>query len=361
MRDRRSKEFKETADEIIAELDTVYRGKNGYFGCIVLKLLPSTTSRSRNTALKVDASVDITFKASSEIKEDEVVQTLKECPDVTCNVIGKTFETTDLCDDTPCDEKNTNCTSSEGTFSCICNEGYKETNYSTRMCIATCAPGEKLKDNKCVKCSFGYSGFNCSENWQLILVIMGSLLGGLLLIALILLPVVATPKSNKISKKSKSAEMEKPYTNLSSASQPMASNKFGHSQGVSFNRSANGHSGFQNGANSAVPMFPRATTNSWDNRTDLEMKSINDRQKGNGHSGFQNGPVPMFPRAAITTNSWDNRTNLEMKPSNGQQNFGHMNSGSNNPYAQNQPKMNPYIQNQGHSNRHYTHNDGRQY
>lgn len=160
--------------------------------------------------------------------------------------------------------------------------------------------------------------------------------------------------------------MEKPYTNLSSASQPMASNKFGHSQGVSFNRS------------------------------------------GNGNSGFQNGGAPVFPRAATTTNSWDNRTNLEMKPNNGRQNFGHMNSGSvsmslcvqrrntlirlfgflvfgikftlsffplqrlydesydqaqsqNNSYAQNQPTMNPYTQNQGQSNPYYTHDDGRRY
>ncbi|XP_039887386.1 protein HEG homolog 1-like [Simochromis diagramma] len=339
MRNPTSKEFKETADIIIAELDNVYNGKDGYSGSIVLKLLPRTTSRSRNTALKVDALVDITFKASSEIKVAEVEETLKECPDMKCTVIGKTFETKNLCDNTPCDEKNTNCTSSDGTFNCTCKEGYKKTDYSTRMCIA-CPLGEKLKDNECVKCSFGYSGFNCSENWQLILVIVGSVLGGLLLIALILLPV-ATQKSNKISKKSKSAEMEKPYTNLSSASQPMASNKFGHSQGVSFNRSAN------------------------------------------GHSGFQNGGVPVFPRAATTTNSWDNRTNLEMKPSNGRQNFGHMNSGSeyssrlydepedirpyaqtrpqNNQYAENQPRINPYTQNQGHSNPHYTHDDGRRY
>lgn len=42
--------------------------------------------------MKVDALVDITFKASSEIKVAEVEETLKECPDVKCTVIGKTFE-----------------------------------------------------------------------------------------------------------------------------------------------------------------------------------------------------------------------------------------------------------------------------
>ncbi|XP_026009471.1 protein HEG homolog 1-like [Astatotilapia calliptera] len=337
MTDTTSKEFIETANEIIAELDEVYNEMNGYSKSIVLKLLPRTTRVSRASS-EVIASVQIIFKASSKITDDQVVKTLTECTG--CNVIEKTFNITNLCDDTPCDEHSTNCKSGDGAFSCICNKGYMQTDYSNRMCIA-CPLGEKLKDNKCVKCSFGYSGFDCSENWQLILVIVGSVLGGLLLIALILLPLVATQKSNKISKKSKSAEMEKPYTNLSSAAQPVASNKFGHSQGVSFNGSAN------------------------------------------GNSGFQNGGVPMFPRAGNPTNSMDNRTNLEMKPSNSRQNFGHMNSGSeyssrlydepedirpyaqtqprNYPYAQNQPRMNPYTQNQGHSNPHYTHDDGRRY
>ncbi|XP_039894736.1 uncharacterized protein LOC120737891 [Simochromis diagramma] len=317
MTDTTSKEFIETANEIIAELDEVYNEKDGYSRSIVLKLLPRTTRVSRASS-EVIASVQIIFEASSEITDDQVVQTLlTECTD--CSVIEKTFEITNLCDDTPCDEHSTNCKSGDGAFSCICNQGYMQTDYSNRMCIA-CPLGEKLKDNECVPCSFGYSGFNCSEKWQLILVIVGSVLGGLLLIALILLPVVATQKLNMSFKKNKSAEMEKPYTNLSSAAQPMASNKFGHSQGVSFNRS------------------------------------------GNGNSGFQNGGVPVFPRATTITNIWDNRTNLEMKPSNGQQNFRHMNSGSrlydesydqaqsqNNSCAQNKPTMNPYTQNQGHS------------
>ncbi|XP_039472641.1 mucin-13-like [Oreochromis aureus] len=334
MRDRKSKEFKETADKVIAELYKVYKGTNGYSGSIVLELRPSTTPVSRNV-VNVDASVQISYEASSKITEDQVVQTLTECED--CVLIENTIETTDLCATNSCDKETTNCTPGDGTYECTCKDGYRKTDNSDRICTAACSFGEKLKDNKCMKCSFGYSGFNCSENWKLVLVIVGSVLGGLLLIAIILLPVVATQKSNKSSKNSKSAEMKKPFINLSSATQPMASNKFGHSQGLSFNGSAN------------------------------------------GHSGFQNGGVPMFPRAANPTNSMDNRTNLEMKPSNGGQNFGHMNSGSqiydeqdnirpyaqtrpqSNPYAQNQPRMNPYTQNQGHSNPHYTHDDGRRY
>ncbi|XP_019218143.1 mucin-13b isoform X1 [Oreochromis niloticus] len=335
MRDRKSKEFKETADKVIAELYKVYKGTNGYSGSIVLELRRSTTPVSRN-AENVDALVQISYEASSKITEDQVVKELKDNTCAECTLIEKTFETTDLCATNACDKETTQCTSGDGTYECACKDGYRKTGYTDRMCT-TCPIGEKLKDNNCVKCSFGYSGFNCSENWKLILVIVGSVLGGLLLIALILLPVVATQKSNKSFKKNKTAEMEKPSINLSSAAQPMASNKFGHSQGVSLTGSAN------------------------------------------GHSGFQNGGVPMFPRAASPINSWDNRTNLEMKPSNGGQNIGHMNSGSqiydeqddirpyaqtrpqNNPYAQNQPRMNPYTQNQGHSNPHYTHDDGRRY
>ncbi|XP_039472277.1 mucin-13-like [Oreochromis aureus] len=336
MSDPKSKEFKEIEDLIIPELDRVYETTAGYSRSVVLELLSSTTSVSKADP-EVIAVVQIIFEASSKITEADVKKQFDDNKCETCVLSEASFEPTNLCDDNACDEKTTQCTSGNGTYECTCNEGYMQTDYSNRMCTA-CPLGEKLiEDNTCVKCSFGYSGFNCSENWQLILVIVGSVLGGLLLIAIILLPVVATQKSNKSFKNHKTAEIEKPWTNQSSASQPMASNKFGHSQGVSFNKSAN------------------------------------------GHSGVQNGGVPMFPRAANPTNSWDNRTNLEMNPSNGRQNFGHMNSGSriydepedirpyaqtrpqSNPYAQNLPRMNPYAQNQGHSNPHYTHDDGRRY
>ncbi|XP_032358447.1 mucin-13 isoform X4 [Etheostoma spectabile] len=101
------------------------------------------------------------------------------------------------------------------------------------MCIA-CPSGQKAEGSeKCVNCPFGYSGFTCKESWKLVLVIVGSVLGGLLLITLILLPIVARKQAN----------------------------------------------GLKDFANAGVPRIPRATTTSWNSGTNLEMTPNTSRER----------------------------------------------------------------------------------
>uniref|UniRef100_A0A3P9B3A5 EGF-like domain-containing protein n=1 Tax=Maylandia zebra TaxID=106582 RepID=A0A3P9B3A5_9CICH len=150
-----------------------------------------SASRMLRAPPGIIAVLQIIFKASSEIKEDDVIKELENNTCDNCVLSGATFEPTDLCAENPCDVKTSNCTSQDGAYSCTCLEKHLQTDFSDRMCTA-CPSGSRFKDNTCVKCSFGYSGLECSENWQLILVIVGSVLGGLLLIALILLPIIPT-------------------------------------------------------------------------------------------------------------------------------------------------------------------------
>ncbi|XP_028424537.1 uncharacterized protein LOC114548708 [Perca flavescens] len=201
------------------------------------------------------------------------------------------------------------------------------------MCIA-CPSGQKAEGSKkCVNCPFGYSGFNCNESWKLVLVIVGSVLGGLLLITLILLPIVARKSSKKSSKMNKNADSGKPYISHPPANKPLVNSNLANSQQTSVNRQANGLSAF---ANAGVPRIPRAaTTNSWDSRTNLEMTPNTSRQN-------------LIPEGRNSRYYDDHDDNLyaQARP-------------QTNPYAQNRPEVNPYAQNQGHRNPYYTHDDGR--
>ncbi|XP_030611551.1 mucin-13b isoform X2 [Archocentrus centrarchus] len=327
MKDPKSQKFKETADEIVAELDTVFKENPTYTGSTVLALLPSDNVLIRSDQV-VTASVEIKFSASSQIKSDQVLKQIEDYKCTDCVLDGATFKETDLCTLDPCDRQSTQCKSGDGSFSCTCMEGYIRTNYSIRICVPVCPYGQELKGGTCKNCAFGYSGFNCSENWKLILVIVGCVLGGLLLIAFILLPVVATLNSKKSSKKNKDADMEKP--NQASFNIPLATSRFGNNQAGPFSGSANGQAGF---SNNGMSKFPRVATNSWDNRTKQEMNPTNNR-----HSF---GPTDRSSR--IYDDPYD--VSPYARPQN----------------AINPPKTNPYAQSQGHSNPYYTHDDGKRF
>ncbi|XP_072273980.1 mucin-13 [Pyxicephalus adspersus] len=76
---------------------------------------------------------------------------------------------------TTCRECAPECTSDNGRQ---CKSG------SNNLPECVCLPGYKSKDNQCKKCDFGYSGEECKDNYLLILVIVGAVLGALVVILL---------------------------------------------------------------------------------------------------------------------------------------------------------------------------------
>ncbi|XP_031170680.1 mucin-13b [Sander lucioperca] len=327
--DNTSPEFQSASKEITEALFDVFKGLVGYSGSTVLALRPNKASKvwSRSETV-VRADVEIIFTEQAEITTAEVTEKMKKASSGDGVLKGAIFKERDLCDKKPCDESSTTCKYADGSFTCTCWDNYIKTDYTTKICIA-CPSGQKAEGSKkCVNCPFGYSGFNCNESWKLVLVIVGSVLGGLLLITLILLPVVARKSSKKSSKMNKNADISHPPAN-----KPLVNSSLANSRATSVNRQANGLSSF---ANAGVPKIPRATTtNSWDSRTNLEMTPNTSRQN-------------MIPegRNSRYYDDHDDNQYAQVRP-------------QTNPYAQNRPEFNPYAQNQGHSNPYYTHDDGR--
>uniref|UniRef100_A0A3Q1JB42 EGF-like domain-containing protein n=1 Tax=Anabas testudineus TaxID=64144 RepID=A0A3Q1JB42_ANATE len=119
----------------------------------------------------VSATVDIVFNVDSEITTKDLNDKIE--------AVGGTFTEGNLCSGA-CDLDTMTCTSGNGTYTCTCKENYVKTDFSDRVCIG--------KDTYLVIYVPVVVFFLA---WQLALVITGSVLGGLLLIALIVLPIVS--------------------------------------------------------------------------------------------------------------------------------------------------------------------------
>ncbi|XP_035469588.1 mucin-13b [Scophthalmus maximus] len=372
MKIKGSPEFNEASQIIYNELATVFTAPNGYSNVTVLTLEPLVQSKVRSKSQQgINASIEILFTTNSTITTDEINSKMvnaSKCEG--CQLAGASFSDTELCDKNPCHKLTTECQSGDGTFKCTCKSNYIKTDFSDRICIA-CDSGLQAENSLiCVPCAFGYSGLNCSESWKLTLVIVGSVLGGLLLITLIILPIVAVKCSKKKTKKNSKEDIGKPYVSHSPVKLPLVNgnSSLANSQAPSLNGSAYGNAG--------VPKIPRATTttSSWDSRTNLEMVPSNSRQNlisVDRNSRLYDDPDDMVP---YTQSRPQGNEYAQVRP-------------RNNPYAQDRPQIspyaqdrpqispyaqdrpqispyaqdraqnNPYAQNQGHANPYYVHNN----
>lgn len=170
--------FKTTAKQIVDALGSALRKDPSYIESRVLELRSGS----------VIASVDNIYQLNSATNQKSFEADLKESIDCNnCGLLGGAeFNDTDLCQmkPKPCDLDTTECYTSDGIVSCPCQTGYIRSNFSQRSCSA-CPSGQKAKDNACVKCPFGYSGFNCNDSSLLAVVVISCVLGGLLLILLL--------------------------------------------------------------------------------------------------------------------------------------------------------------------------------
>ncbi|XP_065108123.1 protein HEG isoform X1 [Paramisgurnus dabryanus] len=112
-----------------------------------------------------------------------------------------------------CELQHSECTDVNGTPYCQCHPGYFKKNPGDTTC-RDCGDGLQLVNGNCVECMFGFGGFNCSNFYKLIAVVVSPASGALLLIVIIALIVTCCKKDkndiNKIIFKSGELQMS-PY------------------------------------------------------------------------------------------------------------------------------------------------------
>uniref|UniRef100_A0A8C4H151 Uncharacterized protein n=1 Tax=Dicentrarchus labrax TaxID=13489 RepID=A0A8C4H151_DICLA len=152
MADKTSEIFLDNSKAITDALSAELNKTEGYSGSIVLEIRPINNGKVwlRNSK-GVNATVEITYAPSADIKTEEVLTAIKigaTCSD--CTLKGSTFVDENLCDNSPCDEKSVTCSSADGDFNCTCIENYIKTDFSNRICIA-CPSGTKADESsECV-------------------------------------------------------------------------------------------------------------------------------------------------------------------------------------------------------------------
>ncbi|XP_077595670.1 uncharacterized protein LOC144211966 [Stigmatopora nigra] len=347
--------FQQTAKDISDQIDQNFEKTAGYSHSMVLEL-----KAILNTKVKTDpgisATIELIFETSAEITTQEILNAITEaskCED--CLLANSTFTNINLCSKKPCDENTTECLAGDnGKFTCKCLKDYIITDYSDRFCVA-CPSGQTPNGTRaCMNCPFGYSGFNCKEVWKLALVIVGSVLGGLLLITVIVVIVLAVRTPKKTSKSSKNTKNTKMING--SDQDPLVTSLPTNHQVPSVKKElAKGVKPFPNGG---VPKIPRATAASaWDNSTNLEMTP------SNSHQNLVNGGRRVLNESYEEMNdSPYNRPRNQTNPFPQTRTLNNPYAESravNNPYAQSRPQTNPYARNQGHANPSYSNDDGR--
>ncbi|KAK7939626.1 hypothetical protein WMY93_002952 [Mugilogobius chulae] len=208
----------------------------GTFSREIIQLLNASLSvlrgYSRSTlSKKEEGSVRIfavnMFSISADITSSEVYNSIQmsltNCSSslAHCRMVlhhQLTYHVESLCvaQQTQCDTERSTCTDLSGTASCQCLQGYYKHNPEDLSCL-DCGDGYKLENGTCVKCMFGFGGFNCGNFYKLIAVVVSPAGGGILLILIIALIVTCFKRDkndiNKIIFKSGDLQMS-PYADF---------------------------------------------------------------------------------------------------------------------------------------------------
>ncbi|KAM4697938.1 uncharacterized protein WCC33_013561 [Rhinophrynus dorsalis] len=203
--DGRYSELQQIQDEIVRLLNKSFSILSGYYQSNVLN-----TSDTNHIII----SVQNVFSLASNVTKKDIKQSLqnfmRSCessrdPSPGCQLILHPqlyYIAEGLCtvNHPECDKDTTDCSDVTGIALCQCKTGYFKYTKMDHSCRA-CEDGFQRVNGSCVRCPFGLGGFNCSNPYQLITVIIASAGGGLLLVLGIALMVTCCRKNkNDISK-----------------------------------------------------------------------------------------------------------------------------------------------------------------
>ncbi|XP_069838579.1 mucin-13 isoform X2 [Dendropsophus ebraccatus] len=200
-----------------------FTGQQDYLGTVVLKMsavASKSQTRNRRSVTDVSAKVTQLFSTGTKLTEAEVTDAIKK------NLQVAEYSARTICNGFYCDEATTECqpTPDGQGATCTCLNGFYSSSVehavttcrdcspdcyldNTRYCnldsksvsSCDCRPGYKINKDTCQKCDFGYSGVNCEDNYQLILVIVGVVLG--VAVLALLGAVIGVAVSSKKGKK----------------------------------------------------------------------------------------------------------------------------------------------------------------
>uniref|UniRef100_A0A8C3XX31 Mucin-13 n=1 Tax=Catharus ustulatus TaxID=91951 RepID=A0A8C3XX31_CATUS len=220
IQDVNSTEYETMFNKLSEFFSNAFTGLGDYKETVIVKIQPSSKSRS---SVPVNVTVTNLFTWDSDVDNETVAEKVKGA--INNESYVSSYAVARRCDFYGCDIKTTVCV--EGTVpECKCLSDFEKTVWDDLSCSACskncsaekhkycvkenevprckCMVNFKTVSEDCVPCSVGYSGEECTDSSELILIIVGTVLGAIILILVIVVSIVSVRAKNKRNPETKS-------------------------------------------------------------------------------------------------------------------------------------------------------------
>ncbi|XP_041329229.1 mucin-13 [Pyrgilauda ruficollis] len=230
-----STEYQELSKNLSAFFKEAFKNLTGYEETVIVKI--QHPSESRNSVPGLNVAVTNLFRESSNATEAAVSAAIEEAIGNDGSLVNS-YKVAAHCDIYGCDPKTTVCEGKDFP-ECKCKpdlEKKQGDDLSCPVCSKTCS-AEKHKyciqeeksqtckcmnnfftkqDGECVACSVGFSGEECTDNSELILIIVGTVFGAIILSLVIAVSVISVRAKHKQNPEKRSL-MKSGYSDMSTS------------------------------------------------------------------------------------------------------------------------------------------------
>ncbi|XP_037999260.1 mucin-13 isoform X5 [Motacilla alba alba] len=217
-----STEFQELLNNVTEFFREAFKHLSGYTETVIRKIQP--LKESRNAAPGLNVTVTNLFTKNSSVTKATVSAAIKKAIENDPSFVGS-WEEGRHCDIYKCDLRTTTCVEEKGEEEgeefpeCKCKPDLEKTEWDDRSCsvcsqncsaakhkycvqeeggpTCKCMINFKKEAGECVACSVGYSGEDCTDNSELILIIVGTVFGAIILCLVIAVSVVSVRAKHK--------------------------------------------------------------------------------------------------------------------------------------------------------------------
>ncbi|XP_009708563.1 PREDICTED: mucin-13, partial [Cariama cristata] len=208
-----SMEYQDLFQKLNQFFEDAFRDLEGFKQTVIVAIELLQEDRSSSS---VRVTVTNLFTENSTVDNETVIAAIDNATNSSSYVFE--YRATTYCAAFNCDAQTTDC--QESMFpKCICKSDFSKTEWDDRSCsdcskdcsaeeneycakengapICKCKPNFEKKNEKCVPCPVGYSGENCNNDRELILIIVGTVFGAIILSLVIAVSIVSVRAKHK--------------------------------------------------------------------------------------------------------------------------------------------------------------------
>ncbi|CAN0151579.1 unnamed protein product [Bubo scandiacus] len=215
-----SVQYEEVFQNITTFFKNAFKDLAGFGQTVIVKIQPLEEVRASPS---ISVTVTNLFMENSAVNQERVNSAISNA--IKDSSYVSLYRATTYCAVFNCDVQTTIC--QESMFpKCICRDGFSRTEWDDRSCsdcsedcsaeenkycakekgipTCKCMTNFEKKNEKCVACPVGYSGDNCNNSKELILIIVGTVFGAIILSLVIAVSVVSVRAKHKRDPEKKS-------------------------------------------------------------------------------------------------------------------------------------------------------------